>query len=441
MKFLLTNVVVLIVVAFVGEAVSQTTQDIPVSIDTIIKKKMDEGGIVGVGAAIIVDKELVWARGYGYADKESNRAFTTDTLMNIGSISKTFTGVCLMRAAEENKVSLDEDINKYLPFKVINPYFPGEKITLRNLATHTSSLIDRDPFYFDHTYHYGTDSPEQLGEFLKNYFEPTGKYYSKDNFLNKKPGSYREYSNIGAGLAGYIVELVTGEKLNVYSRRKIFEPLKMKNTGWFLAEIDLAKHSKLYEKDGAKLKNIPLYGGTTYPDGGVRTSVSELARFFIALLNDGSYKGARILKKGSVREMQRFQFTGSNIPENVNPAELNSGIFWATKQDVTFIGHAGSDPGIKTEMLSDLKKEVSVVLFTNTGLSDRDLLRYHYGIFDELYKYGVQLRNAKKAHRKRTHRFKSGAELYISSSGFKPRSLSVSPATKGRSSLWLFRRA
>lgn len=394
MKILFAFVLFLTIATHAQEALSQTAKNTTL-IDSIIEQKMNESGIVGLSAAVIVNKKLVWAKGYGYADKESKKPFTTDTIMNIASISKTFTGVCLMRAVEDNKVSLDEDINKYLPFKVINPYFPNEKITLRNLATHTSSLADRYPFYTDNTYHYGSDSPEQLGDFLKNYFDPAGKYYSKDIFLNRKPGSHRDYSNIAAGLAGYIVETVTREKLNVYSRKHIFRPLKMKNTGWFLSEIDLANHTKLYDKAGDTIKDIQLYGGTTYPDGGVRTSVSELAKFFIALLNEGTYKGIRILKKESVQEMQRFQFTVSNKPENVNLDEINSGLFWATKRNTKFIGHAGSDPGVKTEMLSDLNKEVAVILFINTGLGDEDLFKYHFRIFDELYKYGVRLKEAK----------------------------------------------
>ena len=95
--------------------------------------------MVGVGAAIIVDKKLMWSRGYGYADLSRKKPFTPLTIMNIGSISKTFTGACMMHAVEEKQLSLDEDINSYLPFKVINPNFPNEKITLRNLATHTSA--------------------------------------------------------------------------------------------------------------------------------------------------------------------------------------------------------------------------------------------------------------------------------------------------------------
>ena len=83
---------------------------------------MDEAGIVGLGAAIIVDKKVVWMKGYGFADKARAVPFTPDTVMNIGSISKTFTGVAMMRAVQEGKLSLDEDINSYLPFKVVNPH-------------------------------------------------------------------------------------------------------------------------------------------------------------------------------------------------------------------------------------------------------------------------------------------------------------------------------
>ncbi len=302
-----------------------------------------------------------------------------------------------MRAVEDKKVSLDEDINKYLPFKVINPFLPNEKITLRNLATHTSGITDRSPVY-ESAYHYGGDSPEPLGEFLKNYFEPNGKYYSKDNFLNVKPGSHREYSNIAAALAGYIVEITTGQKLNEYSKRHIFRRLKMQDTSWFLSETKLAKHSKLYSKQGDITKPIQLYGLTTYPEGGVRTSVSDLSKFFICLLNAGEYRGARILKMRSVEEMLKFQYTALNKPENIELNEINSGIFWATKRNVLRIGHAGTDPGVRTEMLSDLSKEVGVILFVNTDISNsvgEDDFRSFFSISDELWKYAQTLKEAK----------------------------------------------
>ena len=375
-----------------------TIQNTMSSIDTFIERKMKESGIVGLGAALIVDKKIVWSKGYGYADRENKKPFTPSTIMNIASISKTFTGVCLMKAVEDEIVTLDEDINTYLPFKITNPNFLNEKITLRHLATHTSALIDRYPFYTDSTYYYGGSKPEPLGEFLKSYFVQGGKHYSKDNFLNAKPSTSRDYSNIGAGLAGYIIELRTGIKLNEFAKKYIFNPLKMSNSGWALNEIDINKHAKLYEKKGESIVQIQLYEGTTYPDGGVRTSVKELSKFFISLLNEGKYQKTRILKKETVVEMLRFQHTESNKPENVNLKKLNQGIFWATKLGATRIGHNGSDPGVRTFMLSDLNKEFAVIVFFNTSLNEKDEGIY-FDIYEELYKYAKDLKTKQTTSR------------------------------------------
>src|SRR5687768_6160258 len=139
------------------------------ALDTMVEQRMKDAGIVGLGAAIIVNRKVVWTKGYGFADKEHAVPFTPDTIMNIGSISKTFTGAALMRAVQDGKLSLDEDINRYLPFKVVNPFFPAERITLPQLATHTSRITDQ-PSVYEGAYHYGGDSPEPLGEFLKDYF-------------------------------------------------------------------------------------------------------------------------------------------------------------------------------------------------------------------------------------------------------------------------------
>jgi CubicO group peptidase (beta-lactamase class C family) len=366
-------------------------------LDRVIEQRMRASGMVGVGAAIIVDKRVVWMKGYGFADRERAIAFTPDTVMNIGSISKTVTGAALMRAVQDGKLSLDADIDTYLPFEVRNPSFPDVPITLRQLATHTSSITDRWAVY-ESTYHYGGDAPEPLANFLVDYFTPGRPRYAQDNFLQVKPGTHREYSNIGAGLAGYIVERAVGERLDVYTRQHIFAPLGMRNTAWFLSDVPAQRHARLYVAQNGLSIPIPLYGGTTYPDGGVRTSVADLSRFFLALLNDGAYQGARILEPQTVAEMLRFQYTAANKPDNVQLDQKNAGIFWATKYNVTRIGHGGTDPGVKTEMLSDLNKELGVIFFTNTSLDERQFGEYE-GILDALWQRARTLEQEASARR------------------------------------------
>lgn len=360
------------------------------ALDSLVATHMASAGIMGLGAAVLVNRKVVWMKGYGYTDWQRTRPFTPNTIMNVGSIAKPFVGVSMMRAVHDGKLSLDEDINRYLPFRVVNPHFPDERITLRHLATHTSGISDRREVYAG-TYRYGGDAKEPLGEFLETYFARNGARYAVDNFLEAKPGAQRAYSNIGAGLAGYIVERAVGAPLNRYTRKHIFGPLRMSRTGWFMSEVDMANHSTLFVSQNGSVIPIPHYSGVTYPDGGVRTSIADLARFFIAMLNEGQYEGIRILDAASAAEMMRFQFSDANRPENFPAAEGNSGLFWRTKFNGEKVGHGGNDPGVQTEMLSDRAKQVGVILFLNTSTSGADQ-RAGSAIFDGLWKYGEALR-------------------------------------------------
>jgi CubicO group peptidase (beta-lactamase class C family) len=311
--------------------------------------------------------------------------------MNIASISKTIVGASIMRAVEQGRLSLDADINQYLPFKVVNPHCPREIITLRNLATHTSGITDRDPIY-GQSYHYGGDAPEALGAFLENYFSPNGKYYAADNFTTFKPGQRTHYSNIGAGLAGYIVETVTGEPLNVYSKSEIFQPLGMNSTGWFLREVEIENHSTLYDQVEDSIRSIELYGLTTYPDGGVRTSVRDLSKFLICLTNLGQFAGIQVLANSSIEEMTQPQFPDFLQPDSLNYQERNSGIFWAIRNGR--VGHSGGDPGVMTGMHYDLSKGVGIILFANT--SSKSAYEAYKAIDLALWEYAERLRETLK---------------------------------------------
>jgi CubicO group peptidase (beta-lactamase class C family) len=109
-------------------------------------------------------------------------------------------------------------------------------------------------------------------------------------------------------------------------------------------------------------------------------------------MNDGRYKGKQIFKKESIQDMLRFQFTKDHTPENVNPEKLNSGLFWATKMGGTRIGHNGSDPGVRTFILSDLDKEVAVILFSNTSLSESEEDKF-FDLYNDLYKFGLTIKD------------------------------------------------
>ena len=355
------------------------------------RQQMAEGGLVGVAAAVILDGQVAWRGGYGLADRETGEAFTPATVMNIASISKTVVGAAMMRAAEDGQLSLDADVNTYLPFAVRNPRHPRQAITLRQLATHTSSIADRWPVYAA-GYHFGRDAPQPLGEFLAGYFSAGGADYSTENFSDAMPGAARDYSNIGAALAGHAVERATGQPLEAYTEAKFFQPLGMAHTRWHLGSPGEHRDATLYLAQDGIAVAIQPYTFTTWPDGGLRTSVDDLSRFFIALLQGGESGGTRVLQRASADEMLRMQFTDANKPGNVDLAEKNSGLFWQTKFNTRYVGHGGSDPGLKTEMLATPDRRTGIVFFTNTSGGDTE--KAYVAILKALFAHAERLRAA-----------------------------------------------
>lgn len=171
------------------------------------------------------------------ANLEAGKAVTLDTSFNIASISKPIMGVTLLQLVDQGKLELDRDINTYLPFKVDNPYMVNEKITLKNLASHSAGIAD----YYDYTSYSKNSDPEiSLEHHLRTLLTENGSLYGDgDYYLNAMPGESREYSNLSAGLAGLLVESVTGQSLASYSRDTLFRSLEMDSAHWRLGGMDL----------------------------------------------------------------------------------------------------------------------------------------------------------------------------------------------------------
>ncbi len=380
-RILWTCMAALATVLFARPIISERTD-----LDDFILEKMKADHAPGLAACIVKKDKLVWARGFGWADIEKKMPMTADTIQNIGSISKTITATAVMQLWEKGMFKLDDDVNGYLAFKVRNPHFPDDPITFRQLLTHTSSIKD-GPAYGE-SYTCG-DPTISLKDWIKGYLTPEGKYFNKEgNFHPWKPGTEnipkgsRAYTNVGFGLLGYLVEVISGKDFARYCKKNIFAPLGMKHTGWYLAEVDVSNHAipytyipenfKLgegkafetllprYGKDRQSAKQGELfahclYSFPNYPDGLIRTSVRELSQFLRAYINNGLYENKKILQKETIQSMLSDQHFGR-------------GLCWSTHRlgngDLTW-GHSGGDPGISTLMLFRPKDGAGVIIFFN----------------------------------------------------------------------------
>ena len=316
-------------------------------------------------AVAIVDREqgVVYESGFGWADRQNRKPFTAQTVMNIGSVSKTFIGVALMQAVENGQIDLDAPVDRYLGFSIRNPRFPDKPITLRHLATHTSGIEDRGSIYRK-AYSEGMEPSMELGEYLRQYLTPEGRWYNRRNFGKNPPGDARDYSNIGAALAAYTLEKALEKPFDELTTRSILEPLGMNDSGWSYGDIELDSHAVSYDGDDI----VEPYTLVTYPDGGLRTSVSSLGRYLAAILGGGVLGDVRILDGASVEALVAPQFDAQDPPEGAG--DKNSGIFWSLDSS-GLIGHTGGDPGISTMTAFDPESGRGWVFITNSELNKK----------------------------------------------------------------------
>jgi CubicO group peptidase (beta-lactamase class C family) len=353
-------------------------------LDEMITKLVADESVPGLAVAIVANGDVAWSKGYGMANIKGKRPVTPDTPFMIGSISKVYTGVGIMQAVEQGHLSLDTNINDYLSFKIDNPYLEDEIITLRHLATHTSGIVNND-MTANAAYVVG-DTTVSLTQYLKDNLVAGGKSYdARVNFTKHKPGTSFSYSNIGASLAGDLLEATTGISLDTYTQDHIFDKLGMKNTGWHLRDFeDLLKIATPYNQGvwpwayGEEVqKDIPYFEETStfgthgflhssspsYPMGGLRSSVNDQGRFLAAIMNNGELDGVRIIEEATLEMMFELQIPGVKIDDD---EVKRQGLFWAMDMDGLW-GHTGGDLGANNIMFFDPESKVGGVISLNLG--------------------------------------------------------------------------
>ena len=395
-------VITLILNILVSSMYCQTNDSIAIKLTEELDKIYTRRHINGFSVAIVNQDGTLYEKGFGYSDIKASKKYTNNTVQNIASISKTFIGIALLKAQELGKLNLDDPINKHLSFNVNNPYFPNEQITIRQLATHTSSI--KDPSRYEKNGYILKEAENKeakvnsnfrlpnekmvLDEFLKNILSTEGKWYKKKNFLKTKPGEIFEYSNVAAGLAALVIEKATNQSFNEFTNEHILTPLGMSNSGWSFTEVDFSKHSKLY-KD--KETELAFYQLVNYPDGGLITSSTDLGKYLTELIAGNNGNGS-ILNKQSYEELFRPQLTDKNYNERNESAyndEYNMGVFMGISAQGQ-IGHTGGDPGVATHMFFNTETKIGKLLIVNTDLKKEGIKEF-IDIWKKLEEYETKL--------------------------------------------------
>jgi CubicO group peptidase (beta-lactamase class C family) len=336
---------------------------------------MQTAHVPGMAVVVVRHDQVVLSRGYGTADLSTGAPVTTDTVFGVASISKTVTATALMQLVETGALGLDDDVDTGLGFAARNPAFPNAALTPRMLLSHTAGIHDTPILYGSVVK--GMDSPIPLRTFIRGYLVPLGAYYRAANWSSTRPGTAYEYSNASVDLAGELVEQLAGTDLQTWSQQRVFAPLQMNESSWFLSGLELNHLAMPYTLDSA---GQPVASGQAcypdYPNGQLRTSAGQLARFLMMVIGGGTLDGARVLQASSVTEMLAQQ-----------PSSLE-GLSW---QRFSFgghavLGHSGVDTGISTDLWFDPDTGAGFVLLTNSNV-----FLDHFGQFEN-GNYGPELK-------------------------------------------------
>jgi CubicO group peptidase (beta-lactamase class C family) len=256
-------------------AAEMTPADLNAFFDGAVPILLQSNDIAGAVICVVRDNKILFAKGYGYMDVEKKTPVTPDTMFRPGSISKLFTWTAVMQLVEQGKLSLDADVNQYLDFTV--PHTFGKPVTLRNLMTHTPGFEEEVKDLIQ------PDAKRMM---------PLGRYMRERQPRQIfTPGTIPAYSNYGAGLAGYIVQRVSGENFEDYIRKHIFEPLHMQHSTFAqplpedLKPFMATGYTRASNKAGWYEMVEPA------PAGALAASANDLSRFMIAHLNDGEFPG------------------------------------------------------------------------------------------------------------------------------------------------------
>jgi len=380
----------LIVTAIISFLLYQTKDDIDADLTNIeekLNRYYNSTKMGGFAVSVFNADSVIYTKGFGYSNMEVKTPYTMETEQYIASISKTTIGVALMKAEELELLNVDDPINKHLPFKISNPNFPDDEITIKQLATHTSSL-DYNEDVVESLYIEEAQKGKYLAPFMLDYFQD-GKF-GEVMFTANKPGSDWNYSNIGASLAAYIIERSSGIPFSEFTKTHIFSPLDLNDTYWTESESDSLLHTSYYEANEEAILVTETSGVILYPSRDMITNVKDLTKYGQAIMS----RSSSLLTPDSFDKLLSPQLSSSVS----NQEDDNNGLFFFIDRNnygVTYqlTGMSGGDNCITTMMFFDPKTQLGYIFMGNTGFSKLNRSN-HNVIYNSLvslgYNYSIE---------------------------------------------------
>ena len=302
--------------------------------------------VVGLVAAVVKGNDTLLLKGYGKANVEWDVPMPADAMFEIGSITKQFTAVAILQLRDEGKLTLDDEITKWVP----NLDTRGNKVTLRRMLSHTSGIA-------------------QFAETDKweiNFFMPGIPRDSLYRLIKLDPfqfptGQAQAYSNSAFWLLGLVVEKASGMRYEDYVQQRIFEPLGMKRSMYCNSFTNVPRRAQGYSVQGGTIRRAPFVNYTVvFSAGAICSTAGDLITWLKAL------HGGKVLTPKSYAEM-----TTPATLEDGTKVQYGMGIkIGENYRGVKFISHGGTAPGFRADATWYPDAQMAVVVLTNSSPSN-----------------------------------------------------------------------
>lgn len=307
----------------------------------------------GVSVGVVHDQEMIWSRGFGFADVEEKTPATPDTVYSICSISKLFTSIGVLQLRDGGKLNLNDSVTQHIPwFKIKNAHPDSSPITVEALLTHSAGI----PRESDHPYWTAPGFPFPTRQEIIDTVSNQSTLYPAS--------TYYQYSNLGLTLAGELITQLSGQDYETYMQEEILAPLGLANTRPSMPSGDccgLASGYGYRNRTGQREKLPPFQARGIAPAAGFSSTVNDLGRFaswqFRVLA--GKHE---LLKPTTLKEMQRVHWIDPDWGSGSHRG-LGFGV-WRSDQR-TFVGHGGGCPGYLTHLSLDPKRKIAAIFMTN----------------------------------------------------------------------------
>jgi CubicO group peptidase (beta-lactamase class C family) len=286
-------------------------------VEYIIPKYMREHKIPGISIGIVKDGKPLYVSGFGARDPQKNLPATPDTLFGIGSITKSFVAIAIMQLSELGKLSVDDPVNKYIPFEL---GLPGRPITIQHFLTHSSGIPSLATSTVALSRGLGVDTGIPWGS-VEDFYRLVNDAQDE---IAAEPGNRFFYHNAAWRMLGHIIQKLSGMPFHIYIKKNILEPLGMIRSTLNSSEFNTDSNHIVphWNKPSGKVEpsKFPYPNPDDNPEfsfiaaaGGIASSVNEMLLYLNSHINMGTYDGGQICGIDSFESMQTGYIKRGNI--------------------------------------------------------------------------------------------------------------------------------